>query len=474
MLLLAGTFIDTPILGNLEIYHDHLLVVDEAGLIAHFEDRNTPRSVDQISAATQRGESIIEISAGSFILPTFCDLHLHAPQFLYQGNGLDLPLLEWLDKYTYKAEERLDSDPVLAKRVYERLAKRLLENGTGAVSLFGTIREETNLILANSMQDRGIRARVGKLSMDISTRPTYVDSSAQASLEAAERFVTDCCAISRSKPSHPPLIEPVLTPRFVPTCSDESLVGLASLSTNRSIHIQSHLAEAHDQVEWVKSTRGKDDIDVFGDAGLLTERTLQAHCTYLTPPDLKRLVDTGTSIAHCPLSNVYFSSKPFPLREALDMGVKLGLGTDVAGGYSLDIMNAMRNAVAVSRMREGERVSKGSASRGDPAEKSLAITWIEAVYLATRGGAIALGGSWANLGALRVGSPFDAQQITLFDGRGRGVGLLDFFDLESGFNVQGTQWLTLDMIEKWWCIGDGNNRVRVWVQGEQRNCWNNS
>ncbi|KAJ2922948.1 hypothetical protein H1R20_g14151, partial [Candolleomyces eurysporus] len=372
MILLSGAFIDTP-----------ALVIDEAGIIVHFEDKSTSESIQQISAATERGGLITEVPVGSFILPTFCDLHLHAPQFLYQGNGLDLPLLEWLDKYTYKAEERLDSDSALAKRVYERLAERLLENGTGAVSLFGTIREETNLILAKSMLDRGVRARVGKLSMDISTRPTYVEPSTEASLEAAERFVADCCAISHSKSSSPPFIEPVLTPRFVPTCSDELLRGLASFS-GQSIHIQSHLAEAHDQVEWVKSTRGKDDIDVFGDAGLLTQRTLQAHCTYLTPPDLKRLVDTGTSVAHCPLSNIYFSSKPFPLREALDMGVKVGLGTDVAGGYSLDIMNAMRNAVAISRTREGHRVSEEGGSR-DSAGKSLAITWIEAVYLATRG-----------------------------------------------------------------------------------------
>lgn len=76
-------------------------------------------------------------------MPTFCDLHLHAPQFLYQGTGLDLPLMQWLDEYALKAEERLDADKILAKRVYERLARRLLQNGTGTVMLFGTIKEET-------------------------------------------------------------------------------------------------------------------------------------------------------------------------------------------------------------------------------------------------------------------------------------------------------------------------------------------
>ena len=77
------------------------------------------------------------------MLPPFCDLHLHAPQFLYQGTGLDLPLMQWLDKYALKAEHRIDTDPNLARKLYTRFAQRLKENGTGSVLLFGTIKEET-------------------------------------------------------------------------------------------------------------------------------------------------------------------------------------------------------------------------------------------------------------------------------------------------------------------------------------------
>ena len=70
------------------------------------------------------------------MLPVFCDLHLHAPQYLYQGTGLDLPLMQWLDIYALKSEEQLGN-------VYRKLAKRLLTNGTGIVLLFGTINEDT-------------------------------------------------------------------------------------------------------------------------------------------------------------------------------------------------------------------------------------------------------------------------------------------------------------------------------------------
>lgn len=79
----------------------------------------------------------------SFMMPTFCDLHLHAPQTLYLGTGLHLPLMEWLSRYAYNAEMRIDKDPQLAHRVYERLVKKLIEHGTGAALFFGTIRKES-------------------------------------------------------------------------------------------------------------------------------------------------------------------------------------------------------------------------------------------------------------------------------------------------------------------------------------------
>ena len=114
--------------------------VDGHGFIAHFEEEESSSSRALLVSI---GDNVVKIPPGSFILPTFYDLHLHAPQYLYQGTGLDLPLMTWLFKYAYKAELRLDSDAALAKRVYARLAERLIEHGTGTVLLFGTIKTET-------------------------------------------------------------------------------------------------------------------------------------------------------------------------------------------------------------------------------------------------------------------------------------------------------------------------------------------
>ena len=124
-------------------------------------------------------------------------------------------------------------------------------------------------------------------------------------------------------------------------------------------------------------------------------------CTFLFGSQLSLPSSKGTSIAHCPLSNSYFSAVPFPLREALNENVKVGLGTDVAGGYSLD----MRQLVAVSRMREGSRMMEA----GVAIDSKLSIDWKEVLFLATRAGAMALGLH----GIFGVGLPFDAQESEL-------------------------------------------------------------
>jgi guanine deaminase len=113
------------------------------------------------------------------------------------------------------------------------------------------------------MQAAGLRAFVGKLSMDKSSRPTYVESSMQSSLASASSYIHRCRSLTSHLPQHARLVQPVLTPRFVPTCSEELLAGLGELARKEGVMVQSHMAEAYDQVEWVKQERGVDDVEIF-------------------------------------------------------------------------------------------------------------------------------------------------------------------------------------------------------------------
>jgi guanine deaminase len=123
-----------------QLHCSRLEGVSEKGFITHLAPLSDPTSTHLLSSPSQPA---IRLDAHAFLLPTFTDLHLHAPQYLYAGTGLDSPLMEWLDKYAYKAEESLDGDKELAGRVYGRLVERLMVVGTGCAVLFGTIGVET-------------------------------------------------------------------------------------------------------------------------------------------------------------------------------------------------------------------------------------------------------------------------------------------------------------------------------------------
>lgn len=158
-----------PSLGTVQVLRDHLIgngchwhlcsslilstssVVDDRGIVSHLSPATEANAVEYIR---QNGSGVRTMFPGSFLIPTFCDLHLHAPQFMYQGTGLDLPVMQWLDKYAYKAEEALDASQDLARTVYSRLAQRLIEVGTGAVLLFGTINSESKYLLLFSLLAR--------------------------------------------------------------------------------------------------------------------------------------------------------------------------------------------------------------------------------------------------------------------------------------------------------------------------------
>jgi guanine deaminase len=104
--------------------------------------------------------------------------------------------------------------------------------------------------------------------MDVSSRPSYTESSARNSLASATEFIASMRQLVSSLPEERKLVHPVLTPRFVPTCSDELLDGLGKLAKAEGVVVQSHMCESVDQMEWVRSTRGKEDEEVFDHVGI--------------------------------------------------------------------------------------------------------------------------------------------------------------------------------------------------------------
>jgi len=242
------------------------------------------------------------------------------------------------------------------------------------------------------------------------------DPSAAAALEGTEALIE----YVRGHPANTAgLVQPVVTPRFAPSCTDPLLRNLGELTRRCGCHVQTHCSESDWEEGYVQSRTGKRDAEYLDDCGLMTSRTILAHGVLLSGSDMDLIHARQSGVAHCPLSNVYFAKAVFPLRAALEKGLRVGLGTDIAGGPSVSMLDAIRMTVTASRMLdEGVDPTLPPDERG---RRGARQDWRVAFHLATAGGAAALG---LNVGTFEPDRAFDAQSIDL-DAPGRTLRLLD-------------------------------------------------
>ncbi|CAK1545541.1 unnamed protein product [Leptosia nina] len=308
------------------------------------------------------------LEPNQFLMPGFVDCHTHAPQFPNIGLGLDRPLLEWLDKYTFPLESRY-KDVEFAAKVYDRVVQRLLQNGTTTACYFGTLHKEGSLELAKSAIKHKQRALVGKVSMNIKNDAGYYNAT-RKELNETEEFV-QCILHYKNE-----LVQPVVTPRFAVSCDTELMSGLSQIARKYDCHIQSHISENRKEIEHVlKYFSGYQTYsEVYDRSGILTKKCIMAHAVYLSEKEMEVFARKGVSVAHCPASNTRLRSGLCPVRKLLNNNVVVGLGTDVSGGDSASILDAVRRTMDVSTHLEFQ---------GNPEH---AINWREAFYLATLGG----------------------------------------------------------------------------------------
>lgn len=424
------------------------------------------------------------------------DTHIHAPQFPNLGLFGSSGLLDWLDEYTFPEEASFgsksdpkneDTDPkktpAQGLRVYDHVITRTLAHGTTCASYFATIHVPATNALAALAYKHGQRAFIGRVCMDNKEQcpDYYVDQSADQGLNATIRTID---YIQNLDPKGT-LVNPIITPRFAPSCSNHSLSGLGELAAkyNPPLHIQTHISENLDEIELVQQLfpESSSYADVYDKHNLLTNRTILAHGVHLTKDERTLIRERGSKVAHCPASNSALGSGLAPVRTMLEDGLTVGLGTDVSGGYSPSILEVARQASLVSRMlsfsSEYQEMNGDLGNTTTDGHEKLSVP--EILYLATRGGAGVV--DMANdIGGFDKGMIWDAQLIELgavknytespLDGEGvnslatRGqrhveagtVGDVDLFGDET--------WE--EQVEKWMWGGDDRNVKNVWVQGK--------
>lgn len=322
------------------------------------------------------------------IIPGLTDLHVHAPQYAFRGLGMDLELLDWLETHTFPEETRY-ADLEYARRAYAMFVDALAKGATTRACIFATQHLPATVLLMEMLEKAGLCAYVGKVNMDRNS-PSYYIEETKKSLESTERWIFD--TVGRFKN-----VFPILTPRFIPTCSDELMKGLAKIQKRAHLPVQSHLSENLSEIDWVKELAPEskcygDAYDRFGMFGG-ENQAIMAHCVHSSEEERALMKERGVFIAHCPGSNENLSSGVAPIRTYLEEGQRVGLGSDVAGGFSLSILRAMGDAVQCSKLR-WRLLDQGLKP----------LTLPEAFYLGTRGG----GAFFGNVGAFDEGYAFDA------------------------------------------------------------------
>lgn len=327
----------------------------------------------------------------NIIIPGLVDLHTHAPQYSFRGLGMDMELVEWLNTHIF-VEEAKYADTAYADKAYDIFAEDLFHSATTRACIFGTIHAKATIMLMEKLEGTGLKAYVGKVNMDRNSPENLCEENAkQAACDTEQwiRWVQEHGGFEN--------VKPILTPRFIPTCSDALMGELSLLQKKYHLPMQSHLSENLGEIQWVRELCPNTAFygEAYNQHGMFGKEcpTIMAHCVHSGADEMRLMKEQNVFVAHCPESNTNLASGIAPVRAYLDMGVKVGLGSDLAAGSTLSMFKAMAMAIQCSKLR------------WRLVDQSLApLSVEEAFFLATKGG----GEFFGNVGSFEKGYEFDA------------------------------------------------------------------
>jgi guanine deaminase len=360
---------------------DGIIDVDDAGRI---------RSVRAAADAPRAAETAIDLRP-LVVMPGLVDTHVHIPQIPAAGLGAGLDLLAWLERYVFSLERAFDvaAAEELAPQVYRAMAAA----GTTTFSGYAAVWPDSTDACFHAAEAHGIRATIGNVLMD---RVTYDDRTAPGEiLEQAIRASGELC--ERWHGAADGRLRYAFTPRFAVSCTADMLRESASLAEHYGATWQTHLSEDAREMATVAEhfPEATDYLDAYDRAGGLGHKALFAHAIHLSEREIARMVETDSAVAHCPVSNMFIRSGVMPIGRYLDEGLRVGLGTDVAGAPELSVVTQMR----LGFFQHNSRATVMGDERAVPGP----LEWLR---LGTLGGAQALGLDDA-IGSLEQGKEAD-------------------------------------------------------------------
>ena len=359
----------------------------ERGYVA-VEDGYVTGVAADLKELDSNGAEIIDFG-DKLLIPAMNDVHVHAPQYRNQGIAMDLELLPWLQNYTFPEESKY-ADTAYAERMYRRFVHDLWRFGTMRSTIFATIHLESTRLLMNLIKENGMGALVGKTVMNQNCPETLCETIEDA-IANNEALIAEF-----NQPNA--LVRPIITPRFVPSCTSEMLKVCGKLAQKHQIPVQSHLSENLSEIAWVKEL--EPESRHYGDAynryGLFGQTpTVMAHCVWTDGDEMEMMKQNHVMVAHCPTSNFNLGSGMAPIRTFLEEGISVGLGSDISGGHDLSIFRMMVYAIQVSKMHWQRNREKAF------------LTLPEVFWIATK----SAGTLYGKVGSFEPGYEFDALVI---------------------------------------------------------------
>ncbi len=348
-----------PIRRTLAKQDDVVIDIDADGTI---------RSIDDADAHP----SVPPTWPGTVILPGFVDTHIHFPQTRILGSASG-PLLDWLQEAVFPEEARF-AELRYARSVAAQFCEAMLRQGTTSAGIFSSSHPGATDELFVALDDWGLRAQAGLTLMNRGA-PADVLLATEPALEAAEALIARWHGHDRDR------LRFCVTPRFALSCDHALMRGAADLAERHGLFVQTHLSENDEELRQTAAAfpDHADYLAVYEDYGFVGKRSIFAHCIHLSDSEWQRMAQARAGVAHCPDSNFFLGSGCMPLARALGHGARVGLGTDMGAGRTFSLQRVASAAYDATLVR-GEAVSDGET-----------VTPESLLWLATRGGAVALG-----------------------------------------------------------------------------------
>lgn len=369
---------------------NHFEVLENGYVAVDAEGRVTGVATD-LATLDSEGAEVTDFG-DCLLIPAMNDLHVHAPQYRNQGIAMDLELLPWLQNYTFPEEIKY-ADTTYAERMYRRFVRDLWRFGTMRACVFATIHTNSTRLLMRLFREAGMGALVGKVAMNRNC-PEGLSESVEEMVQGYEALINEETGMKCEES----LVRPIITPRFVPSCTPEMLRACGELAAKYQLPVQSHLSENKDEIAWVAELEPESTCygdaynryDLFGQTP-----TVMAHCVWSENEELELMKQQDIMVAHCPTSNFNVASGMAPIRKFLNEGLRVGLGSDISGGHDLNIFRMMVYAIQVSKMHYQQ----------DHQQPFLTLS--EAFWMATK----SAGSFFGRVGSFENGYEFDALVI---------------------------------------------------------------